>query len=70
MADDALGLQCLKTPVKRRRRALRLANIFANRKLYFTHDAAEAYRLPQGLKPPIKPAAQPAPKAAKPRAKP
>ena len=40
----------------------RLANVFANGKLYTTCDVPEANRLPQGLEP----SAQPAPKAAKP----
>ena len=48
----------------------RLANVFANVKLYFVHNVPEANCLPQGLKPPAQPPAKPAPKAAKPRAKP
>ena len=47
-----------------------LANVFANGKLYFTHDVPEANCLPHGLEPLAKPAAKLAPKAAKPRAKP
>ena len=43
-----------------------LANVFANRKLYFTCDVPEANCLPQGLEPPAKPAS----KAAEPSAKP
>ena len=43
------------------------ANVFANRKLYSTHDVPEANCLPQGLERPAKP---PAPKAAKRPAKP
>ena len=44
-------------------------NVFANGKLYFTHNVPEA-NFPQGLEPPGKPPAKPAPKASKPHAKP
>ena len=43
----------------------RLANVFANEKLYCTRDVPEPDCLPQGLEPPAKPAAKPSPKAAK-----